>query len=604
MAFVAGKPDPKSGKYRAGFTNRQGRQQRFTGTTNPKETLAIARKLEDDHRQIRLGYRDAPVSSDFAKSRAFAEVCAEYLAWGNSQGGRGGRPWAAKHAEKRAFYLDYWQARLGLKILADLSGILPRAETALRELQQKGRTDLSGKTYLIYGKRCKFRTLGPLSGKSLSNYAEALRAFCLWAKGRGFLEIDPLDGLAGFDCTPKTQRRAMTAEEVHRFFAALDETGTAWAKRRRAGYELALASGLRKGELTALKVADLDVERCGLKLRAEFTKNRKPGFQPLPRFLVDRLAAESAGKGPEAPLVFVAADAAESFQRDLKRAGIPRWAPGGRLDFHSLRVGYVSFVLEAGGSAKEAQSLARHSTPALTMNIYGRARDTRLADLAEAVGQHIKPAEVVALAKTGTDDAPVSQEPISSILSISLPPAALLSNTLEVAKNEFQDYSTIPVENTGKATFTPPLRQWLESQYCKALGQNALEHKTLEVRIPHAPPAFGISQIILVALLAISTASAAEMTADEEAAIIENTGKKDVDIIAYYYGELTIDGQKHRLVPGGWCGGFMLNIGDIWVQTLDLKEYISNAGKHEIQYSAEEVKSHVLTIDVKPAGNE
>jgi hypothetical protein len=87
-------------------------------------------------------------------------------------------------------------------------------------------------------------------------------------------------------------------------------------------------------------------------------------------------------------------------------------------------------------------------------------------------------------------------------------------------------------------------------------------------------------------------------------AIIENTGKKDVHIIGYYFGELTIDGQKHQLKMGSWDGYSTLRIGNVWVRPLDLKEFISKAGKHEIQYSAADVKSSVLTIDVKPARNE
>ena len=48
-------------------------------------------------------------------------------------------------------------------------------------------------------------------------------------------------------------------------------------------------------------------------------------------------------------------------------------------------------VLESGVSVKEAQELARHSTPELTMNVYGRARDERLAEAVERVGEALKP---------------------------------------------------------------------------------------------------------------------------------------------------------------------------------------------------------------------
>ena len=56
MAYVEKNPHPVTGKYRAGFINWRGKPQRFTGTTNPEETLAMAKRFEDDHRQIRLGF--------------------------------------------------------------------------------------------------------------------------------------------------------------------------------------------------------------------------------------------------------------------------------------------------------------------------------------------------------------------------------------------------------------------------------------------------------------------------------------------------------------------------------------------------------------------
>jgi len=74
----------------------------------------------------------------------------------------------------------------------------------------------------------------------------------------------------------------------------------------------------------------------------------------------------------------------------LQAAGINKWDPRGKLDFHASRTAYVTFVIEAGANAKEAQILARHSTPDLTMNVYGRARWEGLSDTVEAVGEMVR----------------------------------------------------------------------------------------------------------------------------------------------------------------------------------------------------------------------
>ncbi len=52
---------------------------------------------------------------------------------------------------------------------------------------------------------------------------------------------------------------------------------------------------------------------------------------------------------------------------------------------------YINFVLESGVSVKEAQELARHSTPELTFNVYGRTRKERLSETAEKVAANILP---------------------------------------------------------------------------------------------------------------------------------------------------------------------------------------------------------------------
>jgi len=46
---------------------------------------------------------------------------------------------------------------------------------------------------------------------------------------------------------------------------------------------------------------------------------------------------------------------------------------------------YLELAFEAGANHKEAQQLARHSTPELTANIYGRTRNERLIEITDRV---------------------------------------------------------------------------------------------------------------------------------------------------------------------------------------------------------------------------
>ena len=376
-----------SGKCRAWFTNWKGKQEFFTGTTNPKETEHMADGFEDRHRRIRVGDLPPPKASD--TPRGFDEASAEYLAWGNAQGGRRGHPWGKKHAQKRAYYLDYWKKQLGLSLLSDLPGSLPRVEKTLRTLQDNGK-----------------------AGKTLNNYSEGLAAFCDWCVNRGYLEQDPIAGLVPFEATPKTTRRNLTAEQARALLTGIDEHGTIHAHRRHMGYALALCTGLRKGELQALQVKNLDTERGGLRLEAAWTKNRYAGWQPLPGVLVQTLKTTMAGKSADTPLAFVSRESSEALQADLERAGMKRWGPGGKVDFHALRHTFITLLHTAGASFEEVRLLARHAARGLTDGTYLHVSNDRLKALVEAVALMVLP-EVAAedqSIKTGTDDARIMPE--------------------------------------------------------------------------------------------------------------------------------------------------------------------------------------------------
>jgi len=90
---------------------------------------------------------------------------------------------------------------------------------------------------------------------------------------------------------------------------------------------------------------------------------------------------------PTNPLLYIPSHTARDLSIDLEAAGVPKNAPGGKIDFHACRNAYVSLIVESGATVKETQELARHSTPQLTMNVYARARDERLSEAVERVGE-------------------------------------------------------------------------------------------------------------------------------------------------------------------------------------------------------------------------
>ena len=355
------KDKTKDGKWRAWYKSHliapDGRRKtvKFTGTRRYNETLTLARERQVQEDRIAAG--TAPVPEDQRPWRDFVETAQDYLAYGESQGGHGGRPWGRIHARNQRSRLAWWHEQIGFRTLQDLMGALRPVETALVKLRDRGRTT-----------------------KTLRDYQESLQSFCRWCVDRGYLPSDPLARLRKFDMTPQVNRRPLTPAEIARVLALAPP-------ERVLLYEVALFTGLRAGELAHLRRDHLDLDRGGLRLEADWTKNRRPGFQPLPRYLQDKLAASGAEDGE--PLLQMPTHPSRTFDRDLMEAGIDKHKPEGVAVFPSWRATYGTLLDALGASAKETQELMRHATPVLTMQRYVQAQLGRRQELVEGLAEVI-----------------------------------------------------------------------------------------------------------------------------------------------------------------------------------------------------------------------
>jgi hypothetical protein len=150
--------------------------------------------------------------------------------------------------------------------------------------------------------------------------------------------------------------------------------------------------------------------------------------------LVEPLRAWLAGFAPgEHVFSGIADDTARMLRSDLKAARA-EWLAAARsesekqemqatdfllysdrqghvADFHSLRVLFISRVVAGGASVKEAQTLARHSTPVLTMNTYSRVTTQRLAAAVDHIGPMVTSTPVPPTATNGSQPANGGRSP-------------------------------------------------------------------------------------------------------------------------------------------------------------------------------------------------
>jgi integrase len=163
-------------------------------------------------------------------------------------------------------------------------------------------------------------------------------------------------------------------------------------------FVLAVALGLRRGEILGLRWSDIDLERRTLTVRnqlqrvqkqlyADSTKNRRTRVIPVPLMCVAplrwqrlRQAAQrlAAGQGwHDSDYVFTTRtgrpveprNLSRSFERISDDTGLPR------IRLHDARHGCATLLFAAGVPARVVMEILGHSQIAVTMNIYTHVSD-------------------------------------------------------------------------------------------------------------------------------------------------------------------------------------------------------------------------------------
>jgi len=187
-------------------------------------------------------------------------------------------------------------------------------------------------------------------------------------------------------------------------------------------------------------------------MQAAYSKHRRRDVQPIRRDLADLLGPWLETKPQGRPVFESMPDkTAKMMRKDLAEAKT-KWVmevkspetqkarldssflayrdSGGRVaDFHALRHTYVSRLVRSGANVKVAQTLARHSTPTLTL---GRYAHVEILDQTKALAALPSidpvPAQREAARATGTDGAappPDDRPPARSALSARQCPGSL-----------------------------------------------------------------------------------------------------------------------------------------------------------------------------------
>jgi len=216
----------------------------------------------------------------------------------------------------------------------------------------------------------------------------------------------------------KSAKRYLSHEQVAALAHAVGELSDGFQH----GYHLAVLvlayCGLRWGELSGLRVRDVDLAKRRMTIRQTVVADR--GYQrieapkdyehrsiPIPQFLCRPLASQIAGRGPDEP-VFYGIRTKTWLRNHVFRVG---WfdpaatAVGLKgLTPHELRHTAASLAVSAGANVKAVQRILGHASAAVTLDVYADLFDEDLdtvgasldraamqTSIADVIADHRKP---------------------------------------------------------------------------------------------------------------------------------------------------------------------------------------------------------------------
>lgn len=364
----------RAGKYYVQYRDHADKlRTKATGTTDKDTAKRILNKLEDEASQRRHGLID---------------------------------PHAEKLAEHRT------------------SAIADQIDAYQRKMQSAGKsTDHVNRTCRMVREIaafCEFETLGDICPDEVSRYTSHLKdehnraartiqahiraigGFTRWLVKTKKLPTDPLVSLE--KPNPKKdrrrERRMLLPDEWPWLQAATVARGEQYgmtAEERDLLYETAIQTGLRSNELRGLTRGKLQLKSAPpyVLAKASVTKNAEMARQYVTADMAERLLAMAPRKTSRAKVFHMpdTHDVAEMLREDLDAARA-RWIEaaddpqvktertesdflartnhdGESLDFHSLRHSCRAWLAMQGVNPKTIQTIMRHSTITLTMDVYG-----------------------------------------------------------------------------------------------------------------------------------------------------------------------------------------------------------------------------------------
>jgi integrase/recombinase XerD len=373
----------RRGRYRIAYVDASGRRRYRWGTSDKASSRRIAEKLETDVRLEKAGLAPgpAPANPEQGPTRTLGDLVDDYLAVLEARGRSKSYRRRVGRAIRKAL------EACGCNGVGDITPA--RLARHLTALESQG-----------------------LSPRTINDHRAAVAAWARWLVSEGLLERDPFLGLPRRNeaVGRRNARVALDEIEVGFLLAGARVAGdrVALSKRRRdkAGqirvgrtsirvphrewlYRLALATGLRAGELSSLTPDSFSIvgQEGLVTVEAEKSKRRRRDVLPLPSTMCDELGVWLVDLPRGVRIWPNLHRAAEIVRADLRAGGgeVLGEERIQAIDFHCLRHTFVSRLAAGGLPPKVVQTLSRHSTVTLTMDRYAHVDQQALRSAVDSV---------------------------------------------------------------------------------------------------------------------------------------------------------------------------------------------------------------------------
>jgi integrase/recombinase XerC len=211
---------------------------------------------------------------------------------------------------------------------------------------------------------------GKIKKASLGRKLAGIRTFFRFLVREGIVTSNPASGIKA----PKREKplpKALSVDDVDRFFSRNHDMG----KRDLAIFELLYSSGLRVGELTSLRVQDLDLGNGWVRVVGKGNKERyvpvgSQAVAALQDYLPQRAFLETkSGVSEKDRALFLNSRGGPLSSRSIRRilktclnsAGLTRDASP-----HTFRHSFATHLLNAGADLRSIQELMGHASLSTT----------------------------------------------------------------------------------------------------------------------------------------------------------------------------------------------------------------------------------------------